>query len=59
MLMQIAIVFLIIAVGAIVALSGAMSGGFLTTFFIAFGLFVVVALGAAMVAAKKKNTNNH
>eukprot|EP00919_Chromeraceae_sp_WS-2016_P061531 GHVR01145946.1.p1 GENE.GHVR01145946.1~~GHVR01145946.1.p1 ORF type:complete len:109 (-),score=1.19 GHVR01145946.1:296-622(-) len=33
MLMQITIVFLIIAVGAIVALSGAMSGGFLTTFF--------------------------
>ncbi|WP_335671479.1 hypothetical protein [Paraglaciecola polaris] len=53
--MQITVIILIIAVGVIVGVSGTGGASFLTTFLAAFGLFVIVALGAAIVFIKKKN----
>jgi hypothetical protein len=55
--MQITMIVLIVAIGIIIGLTGADGGGFLTTFLAAFGLFVIVVLGAAMVFVKKRNAN--
>ncbi|QHJ12655.1 hypothetical protein FX988_02913 [Paraglaciecola mesophila] len=57
MLMQITMIVLIVSVGVIVGLTGMSGGGFLTTFLAAFGLFVIIVLGAAMVLVKKRNAN--
>ena len=55
MLLQITIIILIISVGAIVGLGGLGSGSLVMTFLAAFGLFIIIVLGAAMVLIKKKN----
>lgn len=57
MLMQITMIVLIVSIGVIVGLTGTSGGGFLTTFLAAFGLFVIIVLGAAMVLVKKRNAN--
>lgn len=57
MLVQITIIVLIVSIGVIVGLTGTSGGGFLTTFLAAFGLFVIIVLGAAMVLVKKRNAN--
>ncbi len=53
-LLQITIIILIVSVGAIVGLGGLGDGSFLMTFLAAFGVFVIIVLGAAMVLIKKK-----
>ncbi|WP_339721084.1 hypothetical protein [uncultured Paraglaciecola sp.] len=55
MLLKVFIVIVIVTVGFLLSVTSLGSGGFITTFLVAFGLFSVIALvGLIMFANKNK-----